>query len=146
MRCIDQVLFTRHGCRNEDKILNVASTASQLTGLRQAIYHATKGFVLSFTEAIWEEVKDTQVTITALQPGSTDTVFFHKAQMETSKIVQDGSLAGPADVAKDGYDAQRAGDDKVVSGFKNKVQLTMSNLKPESVVAASVGVQQKPAD
>lgn len=132
--------------RNEGKILNIASTASQLPGPWQAIYHATKAFVLSFTEAIRAEVKDTQVTITALQPGPTDTDFFHKAQMENSKVVQEGSLADPADVAKDGYDALMAGDDKVVSGFKNKAQLAMSNLMPESLVAASVGKQQEPAD
>lgn len=68
---------------------------------------------------VYEEVKDTDVTITALQPGPTDTDFFYKAQMENSKVVQEGSLADPADVAKDGYDALMSGDDKVISGLKN---------------------------
>jgi short-subunit dehydrogenase len=79
--------------RNDGKILNVASVASQLPGPWQSVYHATKAFVLSFTEAIREEVKDTNVTITALQPGATDTDFFRKADMENSKIVQNGGLA-----------------------------------------------------
>lgn len=132
--------------RNDGKILNVASTASQLPGPWQAVYHATKAFVLSFTEAIREEVKDSGVTITALQPGPTDTDFFRKAQMENSKAVKEGSLADPAGVAKDGYDALMAGDDKVISGIKNKVQVAMSNLMPESMVASTVEKQQQPVD
>lgn len=131
--------------RNNGKILNVASTASQLPGPWQSVYHATKAFVLSFSEAVRAEVKDHQVTITALQPGPTDTDFFHKAEMENSKIVQEGSLADPAQVAKDGYEALLAGDDKVISGFKNKVQVAMSNLMPESTVAEMSKKQQEPS-
>lgn len=132
--------------RNNGKILNVASTASKLPGPWQSVYHATKAFVLSFTEAIRTETKDTGVTITALQPGPTATNFFEKARMEDSRIVQSGGMADPADVAKDGYDALFAGDDKVVSGLKNKVQVAMSNLMPDSLVSASVAKQQEPAD
>ncbi|GAB3702746.1 SDR family oxidoreductase [Spirosoma flavus] len=132
--------------RNDGKILNLASIASQLPGPWQAVYHATKAFVLSFTEAIRDEVKETNVSITALQPGPTDTDFFHKAQMENSKIVQEGSLADPAKVAKDGYDALMSGDDKVISGLKNKLQVGMSNIMPESMVAANLGKQQEPVD
>ncbi|WP_460995091.1 SDR family NAD(P)-dependent oxidoreductase [Spirosoma harenae] len=132
--------------RNEGKILNLASIASQTPGPWQAIYHATKAFVLSFTEAIRQEVKDTNVTITALQPGATNTDFFHKAQMESSKIVQKGDLADPAGVAKDGYEALMSGDDKVISGLKNKLQMAMSNVMPDSMVAASMDKQQEPVD
>ena len=131
--------------RGSGKILNVASTASQLPGPWQAVYHATKAFVLSFTEAIRYEIKDTGVTITALQPGPTDTDFFNKAQMQDSKVVQGGGLADPAGVAKDGYDALMAGDDKVISGVKNKIQVAMSNIMPESMAASTVGKQQEPA-
>lgn len=132
--------------RNDGKILNVASVASQMPGPWQSVYHATKAFVLSFTEAIREEVKGTNVTITALQPGPTDTDFFRKADMENSKIVQEGSLADPVQVAKDGYEALLAGDDKVISGFKNKVQVAMSNVMPERMVAAATGKQQEPSE
>ncbi|MEZ0540292.1 SDR family NAD(P)-dependent oxidoreductase [Fibrella arboris] len=132
--------------RNKGKILNVASTASELPGPWQAVYHATKAFVLSFTEAIRAEAKDTDITITALQPGPTDTDFFHKAQMEDSKVVKEGSLANPADVAKDGYGALMAGDDKVVSGAKNKFQTAMSNIIPDSLLAEGIKKQQAPSD
>ena len=79
-------------------------------------------------------------------PGATDTDFFNKADMESSKIVQDeSSLADPAKVAQDGYDALMSGDDKVVSGFKNKMQVGMSNVMPDTTVAHMMNEQQKPA-
>src|SRR5207253_1355834 len=58
---------------NRGKILNLASIASKLPGPWQAVYHGTKAYVLSFTEALVSELKDTEVTVTALQPGATDT-------------------------------------------------------------------------
>lgn len=131
--------------RNEGKILQVASIASESPGPYQAVYHATKAYVLSFTEALINEVKDTDVTITALQPGVTDTDFFNKADMQASKAVQDKSkMADPADVAKDGYNALMKGDDKIVSGFKNKVQTAMGNIIPDTMVAEQVRKQQEP--
>ena len=131
--------------RKEGKILQLASIASELPGPWQAVYHATKAYVLSFTEAIRSEVKDTGVTITALQPGATDTDFFNKAAMQDSKAVQDKSkLSDPAQVAKDGYEALMKGDDKIVSGFKNKVQTAMANVMPESTVADNLKKQQEP--
>jgi short-subunit dehydrogenase len=133
--------------RNEGKILNVASIASTTPGPWQAVYHATKAYVLSLTEAIREEVKDTEITITALLPGVTDTDFFKKAGMLESKAVQDKqTMANPADVAKDGYDALMADEDKVVSGFKNKVQVAMGNMTPDTTLAHMVNEQQKPIE
>src|SRR5215212_6010875 len=102
--------------RNEGKILQLASIASQLPGPWQAVYHATKAYVLSFTEALVNELKDSAVSMTALQPGATDTDFFNKADMQNSKIL-DTKLSDPVKVAKDGYEALMNGDDKVVSGF-----------------------------
>lgn len=131
--------------RGSGRILNLASIASKLPGPWQAVYHATKAFVLSFTEAVREESKDTGVTITALMPGVTDTDFFNKADMQDSKAVQDDDdLADPAGVARDGYEALMAGKDKVVSGLKNKVQVAMSSVMPDSVVAHQMNEQQKP--
>jgi len=133
--------------RNSGKILNLASVASKSPGPWQSVYHGTKAFVLSFTEAIREELKDTGVSVTALMPGVTDTDFFNKADMLESKAVQDKSaMADPADVAKDGYDALMAGQDKVISGFKNKVQVSLGNLMPDSSLAHQIAEQQKPVD
>jgi short-subunit dehydrogenase len=132
--------------RGSGKILNLASIAGKLPGPRQSVYHGTKAFVHSFTEALRSELKDTGVTITSLLPGATDTDFFNKAGMQDSKIVQAGNLADPAEVAKDGYDALMSGDDMVVSGFKNKMQVGMSNIMPDSTVADMMNKQQAPVD
>jgi short-subunit dehydrogenase len=111
------------------------------------VYHGTKAFVLSFSEGLRSELKDTDITVTALQPGATDTDFFNKADMNDSKAVQDkDSLSDPADVAKDGYDALMAGKDKVVSGFKNKVQMALGNVIPDSMLAEQTKKQQEPTD
>ncbi|GAB4029957.1 SDR family NAD(P)-dependent oxidoreductase [Spirosoma gilvum] len=132
--------------RNDGKILNVASIASKLPGPLQSVYHATKAFVLSFTEAIRNEVKETNVIITALLPGPTDTDFFRKAEMENAKIVKEGSLDDPAKVAKDGYEALLANEEKVVSGFKNKVQVAASNIIPDSMITENLHKQSEPSD
>ncbi|WP_158824856.1 SDR family NAD(P)-dependent oxidoreductase [Mucilaginibacter lacusdianchii] len=133
--------------RNEGKILQLGSIASQTPGPWQSVYHGTKAFVLSFSEAIREELKGTNVTVTVLQPGATDTDFFNKAEMQDSKIVQDkSSLSDAAEVAQDGFDALMAGDDKVISGFKNKAMIAMSNVTPESTVAHMMNEMQKPVD
>jgi uncharacterized protein len=129
--------------RNEGKILQLASIASQLPGPWQAVYHATKAYVLSFSEALVQELKDSAVTVTALQPGATDTDFFNKAEMQDSKIL-DTKLSDPKKVAKDGYDASMKGDDKIVSGFKNKVMVGLGSVMPESAAAAQMNKMQKP--
>ncbi|HEX2533320.1 MAG TPA: SDR family oxidoreductase, partial [Chitinophagaceae bacterium] len=115
--------------RNEGKILQLASIASELPGPWQTVYHGTKAFVLHFTEGLIRELKDSAVTVTALQPGATDTDFFNKADMQESKIL-DTKLSDPVKVAKDGYEALMKGDDKVVSGFKNKAMVASSNVMP----------------
>jgi uncharacterized protein len=131
--------------RNEGKILQLASIASELPGPWQAVYHGTKAYVLQLTEGLRRELKDTDVTITALQPGATDTDFFNKADMQDSKIL-DQKLSDPAKVAKDGYEALMKGDDKIVSGFKNKVMVASSNIMPDTVVAAQMDMMQKPKE
>jgi short-subunit dehydrogenase len=132
--------------RNAGKILNVASVAGKVPGPYQAVYHGTKAFVHSFNEAVRNEIKDTDVTLTSLLPGPTDTEFFKKADMLDSKIVQEGNLAEAVDVAKDGYKALMEGKDMVVSGFKNKVQVAMSNITPDSMLAETIRKTQEPAE
>lgn len=122
--------------RNEGKILQVASIASELPGPLQAVYHATKAYVLSLSEALVNELKDSAVTITSLQPGVTDTDFFDKADFPKDlKILEPDKMADAAKVARDGYEALMKGEDKIVSGVKNKVMTAMSNIVPESMVA-----------
>jgi short-subunit dehydrogenase len=131
--------------RGSGKILNTSSIASKSPGPWQSVYHGTKAFVQSFTEALRYEVKEKGVSVTALLPGATDTDFFNKADMLDSKLLQDpDNLADPAQVAKDGYEALMAGKDMVVSGFKNKIQVMMNNITPDEMSAASLAKQQEP--
>ena len=133
--------------RGEGKILNLSSIASKAPGPWQSVYHGTKAFVQSFTEALRSEVKDQNITVTALLPGATDTDFFNKAGMESSKAVQDkDKLADPADVAKDGFDALMRGDDKVVSGLSNKMNVAMSNMMTDSQAADTMKKKQEPVN
>lgn len=131
--------------RNEGKILQIASIAGKVPGPYQAVYHATKAYVLSLTEAIHNELKGSNVTITALLPGATDTDFFRKADGEDSTIVQETTLADPAEVARDGYDALMRGDMRYISGAKNKMQMAMANVMPDKMVAENMRKQNEPS-
>ena len=124
--------------------MNLSSIASKTPGPWQSVYHGTKAFVQSFTEAVRSETKDLGVTITALLPGATDTQFFSKAGMLASKIVADGELDDPTQVAKDGYEALMKGDDMIVSGKKNKLQVAMSNVTSDSTLADKMKKKQAP--
>ncbi len=131
--------------KGSGKILNLASVASKAPGPWHSVYHGTKAFVLSWSEAIREELKDTGITVTALLPGPTDTDFFNKADMNRSKILEDkDSLASPEEVAIDGYNALMNGEDKVISGIKNKLSVAMANIATDSMAAHRMAEMQKP--
>lgn len=132
--------------RNEGKILQVGSIAGELPGPLQAVYHATKAFVNSFCEALQEENKDRNITITNLLPGITKTDFFNKADMNRAKNVADGQGEDPADVAKTGYKALMNGEHRVISGLMNNVQVGMSKLMPDGLVTAQLHAQSAPVD
>lgn len=123
--------------RNEGKILNMASLVSFMPSPLMAIYGATKAFVLSFSEALANELKDTKITVTALCPGASNTMFFLRAGAAHTRAAQ-GELSEPEEVAKDGYEALMKGETRVVSGFKNKVQATSSNFLPDMALAATM--------
>lgn len=132
--------------RNEGKILQLSSLASTTPGPLLAVYSATKAYVESFTQAVINEIKDTNVTMTALLPGATDTDFFSKADAENTKQVREMKLDDPADVAKDGYEALMSGNNRVVSGFKNKVMAAMSSIMPEQAGASNMRKTMEESD
>lgn len=132
--------------RGNGKILNVSSIGSKVPGPYQSVYHATKAFIQSWSEAIRSEVKDKGVTVTTLLPGPTATDFFNKAEMQESKLVQEGSMSDPVKVAQDGYDALMAGDDMIISGLKNKAMIAASNVMPDPMVAEQMKKMGEPTD
>ncbi|MET9634967.1 SDR family NAD(P)-dependent oxidoreductase [Streptomyces virginiae] len=97
------------------RMLITSSIASTMPGSFQAVYNASKSFLQSFSQALQNELKDTDLTVTALMPGPTDTDFFRRADMGDTKVGQ-GEKDDPAQVAEQGLDALFAGKDKVVAG------------------------------
>ena len=131
--------------KGHGKILNLASIASTAPGPWHSVYHGTKSFILSWSEAIREELKNSGITVTALLPGPTSTDFFNKALMNDSKIMEDWeNFSSAEDVAKDGYKAMMNGDDKIISGIRNKLTVAMSNITTDSMAAHRMGEMQKP--
>ena len=123
--------------RNSGRVLVTSSIASTMPGSFQATYNATKSFLQSFTEALQNELKDTDVTLTSLMPGPTDTNFFHRADMDDTPVGQ-GSKDDPAQVAEQGFKALMKGEDKVVAGsVKTKVQGAANKVLPDKLKAAA---------
>ena len=128
-------LLPRMVANGSGRVLYTASIASEMPAPFLAVYGATKAFVLSFAEAIRNELKDTGVSITALQPGATDTNFFARADMLDTKVAQD-KKDDPATVARDALSALFDGDDKVVAGsIKNTIQSIVGHVIPETMKA-----------
>ncbi|MDQ3764216.1 MAG: SDR family NAD(P)-dependent oxidoreductase [Actinomycetota bacterium] len=123
--------------RNEGRVLITSSIASTVPGSFQAVYNASKSFLQSFVQALQNELKDTQVTITSLMPGPTDTNFFHRAGMEDTKVGQ-APKDDPAQVAKQGFDALMAGQDKIIAGSATtKAQGIANKVVPDTLKAAA---------
>jgi uncharacterized protein len=121
--------------RNQGRVLITSSVASTMPGSFQAVYNASKSFDQSFALAIRNELKDTEVTVTALMPGPTDTEFFERAEMEDTKVGAEDK-DDPAEVAKQGFEALMAGKERVVGGsLKNKAQVLASKVLPDSAKA-----------
>lgn len=129
--------------RNEGRILQLASIASYQPTPYLAVYAATKAFVLSFTDAVINEIKDSKVTMTALIPGATDTDFFVRAQAENTKAAQ--VKEDPAVVAQIGYDALLKGTAHAVAPGLTK-QIFMSSVMPKQTVAGMARKQMEEVD
>jgi short-subunit dehydrogenase len=121
--------------RDQGRLLFTSSIASTMPGSFQAVYNASKSFVQSFALALRDELKDTNVTVTSLMPGPTDTEFFERADMLDTKVGS-GDKDDPADVAEDGFEALMAGKERVVSAsMKTKLQGRASRVLPDRVKA-----------
>lgn len=119
------------------KVLYTSSIVSQMPGSLQAMYNASKSFIQSFAEALHDEMRGTGVTVTSLMPGPTDTNFFARVGMADT-VVGRMPKDDPAKVAKQGYDAMRRGDQKVVASSLLSKTLGMANrVLPDSVKAVA---------
>ena len=120
--------------RGQGRILITGSIAGFMPGSFQAVYNGTKAFIDSFSFALRNELKETEITVTCLMPGATDTEFFERADMLDTKVGTQ-EKDDPAKVARDGFDAMMAGEGDVVSGWKNKLITTAATVTPSGVLA-----------
>jgi uncharacterized protein len=116
------------------KIMNLASTASFQPGPTMSVYFATKAFVLSFSEAINEEVREKGVTVTALCPGATHSGFQSVTSGRDSSYFEKNDFPGSREVAEYGYKAMMKGKAVAIHGIKNTVFATAVRLIPRSVI------------
>jgi len=121
--------------RNRGRILVTGSIAGHIPGSYHLVYNSTKAFLNDFCHGLRNELKDTAVVITCLEPGVTDTEFFDRARLQDTKVGLSDDKADPTQVAQDGYDALLRDDDKIVSGWMNKFQALFSDILPDTVVA-----------
>jgi short-subunit dehydrogenase len=129
--------------RGNGRVMNVASTASFQPGPLMAVYYATKSYVLSFSEAIAEEMRGTGVTVTALCPGPTASGFQAAADMELSPLVANRKLPSAADVARYGVKAMEKGEVVAVPGALNKAMATSVRFTPRFVLRRVVRKMQE---
>lgn len=126
--------------QGEGRILITSSIAGEMVAPREAVYAATKAFDLSFAKSLRAELEmqKTGVTVTALQPGPTDTDFFHRAHMDDTKVGSEGKKENqPYEVAKQAFDALMKGEKHVYAGnMKLKVEGAAANLTPDAVKAS----------
>ncbi|MBB6143071.1 short-subunit dehydrogenase [Silvibacterium bohemicum] len=153
LNCTGTVHLTKHVIKSmlgQDggKILFTASIAGEMVAPREAVYAATKAFVLSFAHSVRYELRDSNITVTALQPGPTNTDFFHRAGMDNTEVGSKGkSESEPDDVAHQGIEALLAGKDHVYAASgKTKLEGMLANVVPGSVKGSMHEKMAKPLD
>jgi len=138
-RVISDMVANKQG-----RVLITGSVVSTAPNPYQAVYGATKAFVYSFGEAIREELKDSGVTVTVLQPGATDTEFFDRAGLQDTKVGT-GKKDDPAKVAKDGFEGMIAGKSSVLAGgLKAQAEGALNEVLPEPLKATKLANESKP--
>jgi short-subunit dehydrogenase len=153
LNCAGTVHLAKHVVQQmmlqgDGRILFTASIAGEMVAPREAVYAATKAFVLSFAHSLRYELRDTGISVTALQPGPTNTDFFNRAGMDDTEVGSKGkSESQPDDVARQGIDALLAGDDHIyTASMKTKLEGMLANVVPGAVKAAMHEKMAKPLE
>jgi short-subunit dehydrogenase len=139
LNIVTLTMLTRHVLpgmieRRHGRVLNVASTAAFQPGPLMATYYASKAYVLSFSEALFNETEGTGVTVTCLCPGPTHTGFQSRAGLGKARLFDVGHVMASAEVARAGYDGMMADKALVVPGLMNKIGVQSLRLAPRSLV------------
>jgi uncharacterized protein len=126
-------------------IMNLGSIASFQPGPLMAVYYATKAYVLSFSEALKYELRDTDISVTCLCPPQTDTKFDERAGMQHSKAFRERKVIHPRIVAVEGYDALMRGKDIHVTGARAKIQTLLPRFLSHTAATAFSKNELEPA-
>ncbi len=138
-------LFGREmAARRRGGILNVASTAAFQPGPLMAVYYASKAYVLSFSEALANEMADFGVTVSVLCPGATVTDFFDRADMGKSGLTKNMRMMSAKDVAELGYRGLMNGKTVVITGWMNRILAFSNRFAPRSLAAKIARKLQEP--
>ncbi|MNW31301.1 NADP-dependent 3-hydroxy acid dehydrogenase YdfG [compost metagenome] len=124
--------------RGQGGVMNVASLVAFFPGPMMSIYYATKAYVLSFTEALENELSGTGVTVTALCPGVTSTGFVDRSGMGDSKLIKNGAIMEAGQVAEEGYRGFLRGDTIIIPGARNRLMAFIPRLLPRKWVTRMV--------
>jgi hypothetical protein len=127
--------------RNRGGILNVGSIAAHQAGPNMAVYYATKAYVLSFTEGLREELSDTSLRVTCLEPGPTESGFGEDSGMGKLEMFSSTTMTSKA-VAKAGYEGYMKNEDVVIPGWKNRLLVTSTGFLPRIATRKLVGKMQ----
>lgn len=125
-------------------VLNVASTAAFQPGPLMATYYASKAFVLSLTEALWEEARGTGVRVSCLCPGPTESKFRERAGTDKKKLARTGASMSSAEVAELGYRAWKANKRVEITGLRNRFVARAVSFLPRRAVLGVVRTLQSP--
>lgn len=132
--------------RGQGGIMNVASLVGFFPGPMMSVYYASKAYVLSFTEALENELSGTGVTVTALCPGVTATGFVDRSGMGASKMIQNGSIMKSDEVARIGYRGFLRGDTIIIPGARNRFLAFTPRLLPRKWITRIVRSMQDRAN
>ena len=131
--------------RGKGRIMNVASTAGLQPGPLMAVYYATKAYVISFSEAIANELRGSGVTVTCLCPGATHTEFATRAGNDKTRVFKRSGVMSADKVALDGYRALMKGRTLAITGMQNWITAQSTRFAPRKMVTAiSRWVSEKP--
>jgi short-subunit dehydrogenase len=129
--------------RGQGRILITGSIAGFMPGTYQAVYNGTKAFLDLFSYALRAELDGSGVTVTCLMPGATETDFFERADLLDTRVGA-AKKDDPAEVAEQGFKAMMDGAGGVITGWQNKLQVAISKLMPEAVMAKIHAKQTAP--
>lgn len=124
--------------RRRGRVMNVASTAAFQPGPLHAVYYATKAYVLSFSQAVAEELRNTGVTVTALCPGATATAFAETAELSNSRLFTRLAVDDAESVAAYGYKAMMRGERIAIPRLRDKIMVQAERLAPRALVTRMV--------